>query len=420
MSTDIRITTLDNGLRVITDTMKTVETVSVGAWINAGARNEAPEINGISHMLEHMAFKGTKRRSARDIATEIEDVGGFVNAYTSREQTAYYAKLLKEDLPLAIDIIADILQHSTMDADELERERTVILQEISQANDTPDDIVFDYFQETAFPDQAMGRPVLGTPQNVSGFGRDTLFGYMRTHYAPEGIVVAAAGNLDHDHLVTLVAHAFNALPASSAEAYEPVRYTGGDFRKNRDFDQVHVLMGLEGVSYDDADFHAASVYATLFGGGMSSRLFQEIREIRGLAYSVYAFGSAYADGGLFGVYAGTGEKEAAELPALICDELLKSGEDVTEEEVARARSQLKSSLLMGLESTSSRCEQAARQLLVYGRAVPIEETIENIDAVDTDQVMRVARRLAASPLTFTAIGPTAKIEPFEKIQARLA
>ncbi|MEQ8665742.1 MAG: pitrilysin family protein [Rhodospirillales bacterium] len=420
MSTDIRITTLDNGLRIITDTMKTVETVSVGAWVNAGARNEAPEINGISHMLEHMAFKGTKRRSARDIATEIEDVGGYVNAYTSREQTAYYAKLLKEDIGLAIDIIADILQHSTMDAVELERERTVILQEISQANDTPDDIVFDHFQETAFPDQAMGRPVLGSPQNVSGFERDTLFGYMRTHYAPEGIVIAAAGNLDHDQLVELVANAFDSLPASSAEAYEPVRYVGGDFRKNRDLDQVHILMGLEGMSYDDPDFHAVSVYATLFGGGMSSRLFQEIRETRGLAYSVYAFGSSYADGGLFGIYAGTGEKEAADLPALICDELLKSADDITEEEVSRASSQLKSSLLMGLESTSSRCEQAARQLHVFGRAVPIEETVEKIDLVGREQVMSVARRLAASPLTFAAIGPTSRIESFDNIQARLA
>lgn len=420
MTTNIRVTTLDNGLRIVTDAMETVQTVSVGAWVNAGARNETPEINGISHMLEHMAFKGTKRRSARDIATEIEDVGGFVNAYTSREQTAYYAKLLKDDLPLAIDIIADILQHSTMDAEELERERSVILQEISQANDTPDDIVFDLFQETAFPDQAMGRPVLGSPGNVSSFGRDTLFGYMRTHYAPEGIVIAAAGNLDHDTFVDRVAGAFDSLPASAAGPVEPVRYAGGDFRENRALDQVHLLMGLEGVSYDDPDFHAASVYATLLGGGMSSRLFQEIREVRGLAYSVYAFGSSYADGGLFAIYAGTGEIEAADLPALICDEILKSAVDIAEDEVARARSQLKSSLLMGLESTSSRCEQAARQLHVFGRCIAVEETIEKIDAVDAAHVMRVAGRLAATPLTLTAIGPTGRIPDFERIQDRLA
>jgi len=419
MSTDIRITTLDNGLRVITDAMDTVETVSVGAWVNAGARNEAREINGISHMLEHMAFKGTARRSARDIATEIEAVGGFVNAYTSREQTAYYAKLLKDDLPLAIDIIADILQHSTMIEDELERERAVILQEINQANDTPDDIIFDLFQETAFPDQAMGRPVLGTPESVRSFARDTLFGYMRKHYAPEGIVIAAAGNLDHDRVVDLARRAFDSLPASTAEPYEPVVYKGGEYREQRALDQVHILMGLDGVCYDDPDFHAASVYATLLGGGMSSRLFQEIREVRGMAYSVYAFSSSYADGGLFGIYAGTGEGESVDLPKLVCDELLKSAQDVTEEEVARARSQLKSSLLMGLESTSARCEQAARQLIVFGRPVPVEETIANIDAIGPEHVMAVAGRLAATPLTFTALGPIGRIQSFEAIEACL-
>jgi len=419
MSTDIRITTLDNGLRIITDTMPTVETVSVGAWVNAGARNESVEINGISHMLEHMAFKGTKRRSARDIATEIEDVGGFVNAYTSREQTAYYAKMLKEDLPLAVDIIADILQHSTMAEDELERERAVILQEISQAKDTPDDIVFDLFQETAFPDQAVGRPVLGTPESVSSFGRDTLFGYMRKHYAPGEIVIAAAGNLDHDRVVDLAAKAFDSLPAAEAQSCEPVRYTGGDFRERRDLDQVHILMGLEGVSYDDPDFHAASVYATLLGGGMSSRLFQEIREVRGMAYSVYAFGASYLDGGLFGIYAGTGEKESADLPGLVCDEIMKATRDVTEEEVARSRAQIKSSLLMGLESTSSRCEQAARQLLVFGRPIPIAETIEKIDGVDAEQVMALAARIAATPLTFTAIGQIGSIPSLDNVQAQL-
>lgn len=419
MSTDIRITTLDNGLRVITDTMATVETVSVGAWVNAGARNESRDFNGISHMLEHMAFKGTKRRSARDIATEIEDVGGFVNAYTSREQTAYYAKMLKADLPLAVDIIADILQHSTMEPDELERERAVILQEINQAHDTPDDIVFDLFQETAFPDQAVGRPVLGTTESVSSFGRDTLFRYMNAHYAPDEVVVAAAGNLNHDEVVDLVTKTFDSLPAAKSQTCEPVRYSGGDFREVRDLDQVHVLMGLNGVAYSDPDFHAASVYATLLGGGMSSRLFQEIREERGMAYAVYAFGTSYLDGGLFGIYAGTGENEAADLPGLVCDEIMKSTRDISEDEVKRARAQIKSSLLMGLESTSSRCEQAARQLLVFGRPIPLAETVAKIDAVDAEQVMAFAARIAKTPVTFTAIGPTSRIPAIESIQAHL-
>jgi predicted Zn-dependent peptidase len=415
----INLTTLDNGLRIVTDAMATVETVSVGAWVDVGARHEHPGINGISHMLEHMAFKGTKRRSARDIAVEIENVGGHVNAYTSREHTAYYAKMLKDDAPLALDIIADILQHSVMDSEELERERAVILQEIHQAHDTPDDIVFDHFQEAAFPDQAVGRPVLGTLDLVSSFSRDILMDYMQSNYTAPAMVVAAAGNLDHEAFTALAAEAFSDLPALSEHTTETAHYTGGDFREHRDLEQVHVLLGFQGISYDDPDFHAASVYSTLLGGGMSSRLFQEIREKRGLVYSVYSFMSSFSDGGLFGIYAGTGESEVAEVLPVICDELTKSALDINEEETARARAQLKSSIFMALESTSSRCEQAARQLMVYGRIIPTEETVSKVDAVDAEAVMRVARRVMDSPLTVAAIGPVEGIEPIEATVARL-
>ncbi|NQV46047.1 MAG: insulinase family protein [Rhodospirillales bacterium] len=414
-----QVTTLDNGLRIVTDSMATVETVSVGAWVDAGARHEHPEINGISHMLEHMAFKGTKRRSARDIAVEIENVGGHVNAYTSREHTAYYAKMLKNDAPLALDIIADILQHSVMDPDELERERAVILQEIHQAHDTPDDIVFDHFQETAYPDQAVGRPVLGTLDLVSSFSRDTLMDYMRVNYTAPAIVVAAAGNIDHDTFATMATEAFSDLPAPSKHETEAALYTGGDFREQRDLEQVHVLLGLQGISYNDPDYHAAAVYSTLLGGGMSSRLFQEIREKRGLVYSVYSFMSSFTDDGLFGIYAGTGESEVAEVLPVVCDELAKSTTDINEEETERARAQLKSSILMALESTSARCEQAARQLMVYGRIIPTEETVAKVDAVDAEAVMRVARRVVESPLTVTALGPVKNIEAFHETDSRL-
>ena len=416
----VRLTTLDNGLRVVTDAMDTVQTVSVGAWVDAGARHEPPSINGISHMLEHMAFKGTKRRSALDIAVEIENVGGHVNAYTSREHTAYYAKMLKEDMPLALDIIADIFQHSEMDQEELERERTVILQEIHQANDTPDDIVFDYFQETAFPDQAVGRPVLGTLDLVSGFNRDTLMNYMQSQYAPPSMIVAAAGCVNHDQFVEMASEAFDDLPDPCSREVEAATYRGGDFRESRDLEQVHVLMGLEGIPYSDEDFHAASVYCTLLGGGMSSRLFQEIREKRGMVYSVYSFMSSLHDSGMFGIYAGTGEKEAAEVVPVICDELTRSTKDVTDDEMNRARAQLKAGILMSLESSSSRCEQAARQLLVYGRTIPLEETVAKIEAVDKEAVMRVASRVIASPLTMTALGPVGQIEPFSTTKGRLS
>lgn len=415
----VNVTTLNNGLRIVTDTMATVETVSVGAWIGAGARHEAPEINGVSHMLEHMAFKGTKRRSARDIAVEIENVGGHVNAYTSREHTAYYAKMLKNDTPLALDIIADILQHSVMDPEELERERAVILQEIHQSHDTPDDIVFDHFQETAYANQAVGRPVLGTLDLVGGFTRDMLLDYMQTKYTPPVMVVAAAGNVEHDNFTAMASEAFSDLPEPATQESEAATYTGGDFREHRDLEQVHVLLGLQGIPYDDPDYHAASVYSTLLGGGMSSRLFQEIREKRGLVYSVYSFMSSFSDNGLFGVYAGTGEKEVAEVLPVVCDELTKSTQDISEEETARARAQLKSSILMSLESTSARCEQAARQLMVYDRLIPTEETVAKVDAVDADAVMRVAKRIMESNLTVTALGPVGGLESIETTAARL-
>jgi predicted Zn-dependent peptidase len=319
----VRVTTLENGMRVLTDVMASVETVSIGVWVDVGTRHEPAEINGVAHLLEHMAFKGTERRSALDIAEEIEAVGGHLNAYTSREHTAYYAKVLKEDTALAVDILADILQHSVFDPKELERERTVILQEIGQAIDTPDDIIFDLFQERAFPEQAMGRPVLGRAEIIRRIDRDTVASYMRRHYAAPGMLLAAAGNVDHDKLVAMARRAFSQLPLERVARHEPARYQGGDLREPRDLEQVHVVLGFTGFPYGDADYYAASVVSSALGGGMSSRLFQEIREKRGLVYSIYSFTHAYSDGGLFGVYAGTGEEEVEELMPVLCQEIVK-------------------------------------------------------------------------------------------------
>lgn len=402
---DVRVTTLDNGLRVVTDRMPTVETASIGIWVDVGTRDEQPEVNGISHMLEHMAFKGTKRRSAYDIAAEIEAVGGHLNAYTSRENTAYYAKVLKQDIPLAIDMIADILQNSTMEPAELERERTVILQEIHQSHDTPDDIVFDYFQETAYPDQAMGRPVLGTVDLVRSMDRATVLDYMKDNYSASQMVFAAAGNFDHDTVVRQAEEAFTHLPSHREHSRHLPSYQGGDYRDDRDLEQVHLLLGVEGVSYLHDDFYAASVISSLFGGGMSSRLFQEIREKRGLVYSIYSFLSSYTDGGLFGIYAGTSAQEAAEIIPLITEELSKLQENIEEDEIARARAQLKASILMSLESTSSRCEQLARQMSIYGRPITVEETVKHIDEVDAIALKRVARNLTKGSVTLSAVGP---------------
>ena len=414
-----RVTTLANGLRVVTEDMPWVETVSLGVWVDVGTRNEPAAINGVAHLLEHMAFKGTERRSARVIAEEIENVGGHLNAYTSREHTAFYAKVLKENVPLGVDILSDILQHSTFDADELERERTVIIQEIGQAQDTPDDVIFDRFQEQAYPDQAMGRPVLGETEIIKTIGRDAVAGYMNQHYAADRMVLSAAGAVDHDRLVALAESAFTALPAYRGEAVEPARYRGGDLREEKDLEQVHLVLGFPGVSYADDDYYVASTLSTVLGGGMSSRLFQEIREKRGLVYTVYSFASSYADGGIFGVYAGTGEDEVEELMPVLCDEIVKSADSLTEEEVARARAQLKASILMGLESTSARCEHVASQLLIYGRPIETQELVRKIDEVDLGSVKRLARRIFAGAPTFTALGPIAKVESFDRIVARL-
>ena len=413
-------TTLANGLTIVTDTMTSVETVSLGVWVGVGTRNEAADVNGCAHLLEHMVFKGTKRRSAQAIAEEIEAVGGHLNAYTSRENTAYYAKVLKEDTGLALDIVGDLLLNPELDREELERERGVVLQEIGQANDTPDDLVFDLFQEAAYPDQGLGRPILGRPENVRVLGRERLHSYRETNYAADRMVLAASGRIDHPSLLGQAEALFGSLASGQAAVPEPARYAGGETRQDRPLEQVHLVLGAAGLSYHDDDFFALSVLSTLLGGGMSSRLFQEVREKRGLVYSIYSFSSAYADGGLFGVYAGTGEDQVAELIPVLCGTLTDvAGGTLTPEEVVRARAQLRASVLMSLESTASRAEQAAQQMLIYGRPLTTAEMIDRVEAVDRTAVERVAQRLLAHRPSLAAVGPLSRLEPFERICRRL-
>ncbi len=416
----VRLTRLENGMRVLTDRMSSVETVSIGVWVAVGTRHEPAQINGVAHLLEHMAFKGTARRSALEIAAEIEAVGGHVNAYTSREHTAYYAKVLKENVPLAVDILADILQNSIFDQRELERERAVILQEIGQAYDTPDDIIYDLFQERAFPDQPMGRPVLGRAEIIRQIGRDTVSGYLKCNYGASSMMLVAAGNLEHGAIVDLAQRAFANLPSESAARTEPAHYVGGDFRQSRDLEQVHILLGFPGFAFADHDYYAASVVSAALGGGMSSRLFQEIREKRGLVYSIYSFTHAYSDGGVFGVYAGTGENEAAELMPALCDEIRRLADGLAPAELERARAQLKAGLLMSLEGTTARCEQQATHMLVFGRPLELGELVARIDEVDDAAVERVARRIASGPPTLAALGPVGRIEEYDRLAQQIA
>lgn len=406
-----RLTTLPNGLRVASEVMPRLQTATLGVWVDAGTRHEPAEVNGVAHLLEHMAFKGTTRRSARVIAEEIERVGGSLNAYTSREHTAYHARILAENVELAADLLADILQRSTFDEGELEKERHVVLQEIGQVKDTPDDLVFDLLQEACYPDQPMGRSILGPAEIVASLPRAALLDYMARHYGPSRLVVAAAGKIEHERLVDLAGRLFGELPAGGAEPAPPARYARGlRLERRPDLEQVHVCLALEGLPYHDPDHYALQVLATALGGGMSSRLFQEARENRGLCYAICSFASAYADTGTLGVYAGTDPADLPELLQVIADETRALVEDPDEDELARARAQLKAGLFMGLESCAAVCEELARQLLCFGRRVPPEEVVAKIEAVDAAAVRRVGRRLlAGGGLALAAVGPVKRL-----------
>lgn len=415
----VELTTLPSGLRVVTDRMAHLETVSLGVWVGAGSRHERADEHGLSHLLEHMAFKGTKRRSAREIAEEIESAGGDLNAATSVEQTAYYAHLLAADVPLAVDILADILTESTFDIDELEREKGVILQEIGAVEDTPDDLVFDLFGAAAFPDQPIGLPILGTPERVRSFDRRRIATYLENHYRSGAMVVAAAGAIEHAQLVDRVERAFAGLPMLSSDAAVPARYVGGERRLKRRYEQAHIVIGFEGAAYVDPSHYALHVFANALGGGMSSRLFQEVREKRGLAYAVNAFHSSYADSGLFGIYAAAGRAQIADLMKVAIDCLAQAAADVSEAEVQRSKAQLKVGLLAALESSAARAEQLARQCLAFGRVLTRAEMIGKIDAISVDDVRRAGATALRSPPTVAAVGPLTQIYSPERVAERL-
>ncbi len=402
----IQFDTLANGLRVVTENMAGFESASIGIWVTAGGRHERAEQNGIAHFLEHMAFKGTERRSALEIAEVIEDVGGYINAYTSREMTAYYARVLKNDVALAFDVLSDILLNPLFDQREIEVERGVILQEIGQALDTPDDVVFDWLQEAAFPDQPLGRTILGPAERVRAFTRDDLAGFVREHYGPERLIVAAAGAVDHDEIMRLSEAAFGTLARGASPLIEPARFASRERREARALEQVHFTLGLEGPGYRSDDLYTAQIYASALGGGMSSRLFQEAREKRGLCYTIFAQAGAFEETGLITLYAGTSPEQVGELAGVVVEELRRAGEDMREAEVARARAQMKSGLLMGLESASNRAERLARLVAIWNRVPPLAETVEKIDAVSTDKVRDFGAALAGGGQTAMALyGP---------------
>ncbi len=416
---NVKISRLSNGLVIATDPMPQLESAAVGVWVNCGARNETPEQMGVSHMLEHMAFKGTRKRTARDIAEQIEAVGGFLNAYTSREQTAFHARVLKADVPLALDILSDILTEPTFDPVELDRERQVVLQEIGQARDTPDDIIFDHLQAVTYPGQPMGWPILGEEETVSAFTREDLSTYLRTHYHAGGMTLIASGAVEHEAMVRLAEEKFASLTPGETPPPLPAAYHGGENRVTGDLEQAHIAFAFPGVSNLHPDFYVAQVYIGALGGGMSSRLFQEAREKRGLCYTIYAFSQSAKDSGTLGVYTGTGESEAAEIGAVVAGEMESLARTATDAEVARAKAQLRSGLLMGLEQPSSRAEMIAGHLLNHGRVLSVEELAAKLEAVDAAAVRRFGEQVmsAGSPAIAT-VGPAGKLERYETFARR--
>ena len=332
--------------------MPGLKSASIGIWIKAGGRHESIEQNGVAHFLEHMAFKGTKRRSSLQIAEAIEDVGGYINAYTSREMTAYYARVLSDDVDLALDVVSDIVLNPVFSSAEIEVERGVILSEIGQALDTPDDIIFDWLQEVSYPDQPLGRSILGPAERVSNFQKQDLSKFVSENYGPDQMILAAAGGVDHESIVRQCEEIFGNLVSRNQNQLLPGNFSGGEVRHIKELEQAHFALAFEGPNYKNLDIYTAQVFATAFGGGMSSRLFQEVREKRGLCYSIFASAGAYSDTGTLTLYAGTSGDKVSELANITMDEIKRAADNMNENEVARASVQMKAGLLMGLESPS--------------------------------------------------------------------
>ena len=407
----VEITRLPTGLTVVTDSMPHLQTASLGVWVGSGSRDEQPDEHGISHLLEHMAFKGTARRTARQIAEEIEAVGGDINAATSVETTAYYARMLKADVPLALDVLSDILANPTFDAKELQREQNVILQEIGATEDAPDDLVFDFLQLTAFPDQPMGRSILGTPDSVRSFRDRNLRNYLGRNYRGPDMVVSAAGAVEHHAVVAEVEQRFSQFNGPAAPAPQPARFGGGERLQARDLEQVHIAIALEGLPQRDPSLYSLQVFTNILGGGMSSRLFQEVRETRGLCYAIYAYHAPFSDTGMFGLYAGTDAADTGELMRVVVDEIAAAAADISEVEVARAKAQMKAGLLMALESSGARAQQLASQIFAHGRPIPLDEIVGRIEAVtvDSTRAAGVALIARARP-AIAALGPGKGLE----------
>ncbi len=418
----VKIKTFDNGFRAVSDEMRDVETVTVCVGTYIGASNESEAQNGISHFLEHMAFKGTKTRSYLDIASEIEDIGGYMNAFTSKEKTVYYVKLLKEHLENGISLLSDILQNSTFPEQEIEKERGVILQELAASLDTPDDIIYDYFMQTAFNNQPIGRAILGSADNIKSFKRDDFNDYIKTKYHAGNMVISAAGNIKHEDLVSLSEKYFTNLAPKKDVAREPSLYNGGEFYKQNDnLSQVQFTLGFKAVSYHHDDRFKLDVLTDILLGGMSSRLFQQVREKLGLVYTISDFSSTYHDTGIFSIYAGTSPEHLELLTKTICDELKKAAKDITQAEVDKTITKIKAHRLMSLESTTSRSQTALFNQLIYNRDVPFDETLQKYTSLTAGDVSAFLQQIVeAKQITASVYGDAKQMPSLDVIKNMLS
>lgn len=418
----VEVSKLGNGLTVMSDPMPHLETFSLGIYVASGSRHERIEEHGISHLLEHMAFKGTARRTAQAIAEEIEAAGGETNAATGVEVTAYYARMLKGDAGLAMDVLGDIILNPSFAEADLALEKDVIIQEIHAARDQPEDIIFDIFEATAFPDQPLGRPILGTEVSVSGIGSGALKAYLSAHYRPDRMVVAAAGAIGHEELVRHAEAQFGRLNPGARLEPTAAAYRGGSGTHDGPFEQTHVVLGFPAPSYLEPGFVAAQILAAILGGGASSRLFQEAREKRGLCYSIYAFTSGFADAGLLGIHASTGPRDIRKLQEIMVRELIAIAESgPTDAELKRVKTQLRAGLLMALESSGARAEQIGRQMLAFGRPIGMEEMVARIEAVGREEVRALAgRTIRGATPTWAEVGPKSQRSGHERVVELLA
>ena len=401
---------LENGIPVVMESFKNVRSVAVGVWVKVGSRYETPAKNGISHFLEHMFFKGTRKRSPKDIAVEIDTMGGDLNAFTSRENTAFYIKVLDEYLEKGVDLLSDIFIHSTFPEDELEKEKKIIKEEVKMVEDTPDDYIHDLFNQTIWGEEGLGQSILGRRETIASFTREDLIHHISKYYGTKDIIISCAGKFQPAKLMGLLSERFGGLRRGSEPKKGPVPGFNNAVKVyTKDISEAHICIGVPSVSQTSEDRYKLFVLNTLLGGGVSSRLFQEIRENRGLAYSVYSYTSMYIDTGLWGVYAGVSKKRIREVAELIIHEMLSLKDTLTEDELDKAKRHLKGNMILGLESTNSRMNNIARQEIYFQRYISPDEISKAVDVVSMKQIRELSERLLAKrALSITAYGPLQK------------